>query len=91
MEKSQRWKENLVTALEIPGDLANRDTVLTVMGKNSAVIENYRCILKYTREEIIIQTFCGKLKLMGKRLEIPYYSSDEMKVKGYISGVFLES
>lgn len=90
MKKRNRWKENLVTALEVPRDLAYRDAIITVTGKNLAIIENYRSILRYTREEIIVLTLRGKVTICGQRLEIPCYTPEEMQITGCISGIFLE-
>lgn len=83
-------RENLVTALEIPGDLAYREAIITVIGPTQAVIENYRCILSYTSEKLIVLTKKGKVTLCGKRLEIPCYTPVEMQVRGLITGIFLE-
>lgn len=90
MKKRQLLKENIVTALEIPRDLACRETVVTFTGKNQAVVENYRSILRYTTEEIVIMTYHGRMTITGKRLEIPWYTFDEMMVSGMISGMELE-
>lgn len=90
MKKRQHIKKNLVTALEIPMDLAYQDAILTLTGRNQAVIENYRSILYYTREKIVVSTLRGKITICGKRLEIPCYGPEEMLVSGCISGVFLE-
>lgn len=89
-KKRKSFRESLVTALEVPRDLACKETVVTLTGQNQAVIENYRNILKFTREEIIVSTFSGKLTITGKRLEIPWYTSEEMIIKGYISRVIPE-
>lgn len=90
MKKTERWKENLVTSLEIPRDLAMKETVITVTGKSVAVVWNYRSILKYEKEEIILLTFRGKLKICGKRLRIPVYTPEEMHIQGLITEVVLE-
>jgi sporulation protein YqfC len=89
-EKPERLKENLVNALEIPRDLAYREAIITITGPNQAVVENYRSIQKYTREEIVILTGKGRVSIVGKRLEIPCYTPEEMQVKGVICNVFLE-
>ena len=70
-------------------DLACR-TVVTLTGCSQAVIENYRSILKLTEEEIIVSTFSGKLTIMGKNLEIPWYTMEEMTVTGKISRIIPE-
>ena len=90
MKKSNHYKEKLVTALEVPDDLAYQAPILTMTGKNCAVIENYRGILRYTTEEIIILTFQGRLTIRGKCLEIPFFSKEEMQVKGFLSCIILE-
>ena len=33
-------RENLVTALEVPGDIAWRDPIVTITGPTQAVVEN---------------------------------------------------
>lgn len=83
-------RENLVTALEVPGDLAYQDAIVTVTGPAHAVIENYRCILSYTSEKLVVLTKHGKVIFCGKRLEIPCYTPEEMQVHGLITGIFLE-
>lgn len=90
MKKKNRYKEKLVTALEVPDDLAYSAPILTVTGKNLAVIENYRGILRYTREEIVVLTFQGRLTICGRHLEIPCFTREEMQIKGYISRIILE-
>ena len=49
MKKMGQWKENLVTSLEIPRDLAMKETVFTVTGKHQAVVCNYRSVLRYEK------------------------------------------
>lgn len=90
MKKREKWKENVVSALEIPRDLAYKDPIVTMTGPNCAVVENYRSILKYTREQIMILTVKGKVTICGKRLEIPSYTPEEMQVKGMIAGVYFD-
>lgn len=87
MKKRRVMKENLVSVLEIPSDLAYRDVIVTLNGNRQVNIENYRSILSYTEEEIILLTFQGKLQISGKKLKIPIYSADEMKISGFISGI----
>ena len=47
MKKKHQWKENLAEALELPMDLALKESVFTVTGNSRIRIENYRCILRY--------------------------------------------
>lgn len=90
MKKMNRLKDQLVTALEVPADLAYGEPVVTVTGKHRAVVENYRSILRYTREEIVLLTLHGRLSIQGKGLTIPCYNEEEMEVTGHIFCVFLD-
>ncbi len=91
MKKLHRWREQIGTVLELPRDLACQDAVVTVTGPGLAVVENYRSIVRYTREEIILSTWRGMITISGKRLEIPCYTTQEMQVTGCISGIFFTS
>ena len=90
MKKKTQWKENLVEALEIPHDLALKESVFTVTGKNQMQIENYRSILRYEDRELIILTFGGKLTIHGKSLKILWYTPEEMQIQGILSEIILE-
>ena len=50
LEKPRKVRENLLTKMEIPEDLAGREPIITIAGSTNAVIENYRSILSYTSE-----------------------------------------
>lgn len=81
-------RKNLKTivsdAAGIPKDVAHGIPLMRLIGKEEFYIENYRGILEYTTEVIRIQTKIGQIHLFGKKLEIIYYTNDEMKVTGYI-------
>lgn len=89
MKRKENLKEHFAGVLEIPGDLAYQEPIVTVIGRDQAVVENYRSILRYTREEIVLITLRGKLTICGKCLRIPCYTPWEMQVKGCISKVIL--
>ena len=57
--------------LELPGEPEFREVQVILTGKRQAVIENYRNIQSYTREEILILTPSGRLVIRGKNLVIP--------------------
>ena len=73
-KERKNWRENLVTSLEVPGDLAMKETI----------------ILRYKQEEIVVLGFHGKVVIRGKRLMIPKYTSEEMQIEGMISEIVME-
>ena len=55
MKKTERWKEQMVSALEIPAGLAYSETIITMTGSMELLIENYRSIsrsVSYTHLDV---------------------------------------
>lgn len=90
MKKKSQWKENLVETLEIPRDLAMKEAIVTLTGKSQIRIENYRNILRYEAQELIVLTFSGRLTIHGKSLKIQWYTPEEMQISGILSEIILE-
>lgn len=84
-------KENVVRAFDLPPDLAYGSVLLSVTGQNELLIENYRGILEYKDEHIRIQAKDCRILVVGKRLEIEYYTNEEMKIKGLIEQIIYEN
>ncbi|MGI6070639.1 MAG: YabP/YqfC family sporulation protein [Blautia sp.] len=86
MKKSnpKRMKEGIVSALELPRDLAYKESILTLYGRTDLTIENYRSLILYQPDRILVLTQNGPLEILGKSMEISYYTSDEMKITGRI-------
>lgn len=68
----------------IPEDIVSGASCITVTGQNELVIENYKSILEYDPEKLVILTRQCRVEICGKRLEILYYAREEMKIKGKI-------
>lgn len=58
--------------------------MVTVLGDFEVCIRNYRGITEYTEELVRVQTKGGQIRLTGRRLQVQYYTNDEMKVTGKI-------
>lgn len=80
-------KEKIVEKLLLPKDLMLGAAVVTVTGQSEAYIENYRGIIEYTSERIKLQTKTCVIELKGSSLNIGYYTNDEMKITGRITGI----
>lgn len=84
-------KKQWARALEIPLDLACKEPLFTLTGQSRAVIENYRTLLEYTDERILVSTVKGRLLICGKKLYIPCYTPVELEIEGRIEKVVLEA
>lgn len=89
MERKQEssLKEKIVSACNIPSDVVLGYPIITMTGNRSVVIESYRGIIEYRVDMIRIQTKSGQIKVLGKSLNIEYYTSDEMKIEGCIASI----
>lgn len=58
--------------------------MVTLLGDFEVYIGNYRGITEYTEELVRVQTKGGQIRLTGRRLQVQYYTNDEMKVTGKI-------
>ena len=77
-------KTHITDVSGMPKDVILGVPLVTVVGQNEICVENYRGILEYTDKLIRIQTKLGKIYIVGKGLQVEYYSNDEMKVVGHI-------
>lgn len=89
-KKAARWKEGLVESLQIPRDLAFQEAVITLTGETEVLLENYRGILEYTQDHLLVLTRHCRIRIEGKQLEVLYYTNDEMKVSGRITTISYE-
>ena len=80
-------KELIVESLKLPKDTMLGASIVTVTGNREAFTENYKGILEYTTESIVLQGKNCKICFEGKRLSIDYYTNEDMKISGSIETV----
>ncbi len=77
----------MVESLKLPKDSLLGDCIVTLTGNTEVFIENYKGILQYSSELILLQGKHCKIELTGKRLNIVYYTNEDMKICGLIEQV----
>lgn len=94
MLKSSEWKseirsagERFADAFSLPKDMVINATLIHMVGVNDLFVENFKGIISYTCSEILIKGYGVKYCIKGERLMIAYYSSEDMKISGYIKEV----
>ena len=90
-KKLTQVKSNIVESLELPRDIVYGAVIISAMGRNEVLIENYKGIIDYTREKIRLQTKTCQVIIVGKRLVVAYYTNEEMKITGFIEGILYDS
>lgn len=80
-------KELIVDSLKLPRDMMMGACIVTVMGNSHVLVENYRGILEYTQECILLQGKACRIAIYGCSLRIAYYTNEDMKIEGRISEI----
>ena len=80
-------KELVVESLRLPKDSLLGASIVTITGNMDVFVENYKGIIEYTSQVILLQGKTCKIEICGKRLNIVYYTNDDMKISGRIEAV----
>ena len=84
MKKTGRWKEQVVSALEVPPDLAYRETIITLTGSMELLIENYKSIQIYTfRDRGFVSSGKGYHMRRESGDSLVYFKGNEDKGKDF--------
>lgn len=78
------YMERLSRRLSLPADVFTSACILTVTGRYSILIENYKGIIEYTENRIRVQTKQCVLSVAGKDLRIAFFTEEEMQIEGRI-------
>ncbi len=80
-------KELMVESLKLPKDSVLGASIVTLTGNYEAFVENYKGIIEYTNQVIRLQGKTCKIEINGRRLNIVYYTNEDMKICGCIESV----
>lgn len=80
-------KELIVESLKLPKDTMLGAAIVTITGNREAFIENYKGIIEYTTQSIVLQGKNCRICFEGEQLSIDYYTNEDMKISGSIEAV----
>ena len=76
-------------ALEWLCDVSGKTARITSIGNRSLLVENYRGILEFTQERIVLGTRCGSVEVTGEGLSLNQVRRDALVIEGEIRDVKL--
>ena len=80
-------KELVVESLKLPKDSLLGASIVTLTGNTEVFVENYKGIIEYTSQMILLQGKTCKIEICGRRLNIVYYTNEDMKINGCVETV----
>ena len=89
MEETQirSKRERMAESLKLPKDSVLGASIVTITGNRDVFVEKYKGIIEYTDCRIMLQGKNCKIEICGKRLNILYYTNEDMKISGWIENV----
>ncbi len=75
----------ILDSLQLPKDILRGDIRITLTGNREVWIENYKGLLEYSNQCILLQAKSCKVQFEGKCLNIDYYTNEDMKLTGRIT------
>lgn len=83
-DNKKKVRETLADSLKLPKDMILGASIVTMTGNQDLWVENYRGIMEYTEQSIVLQTKTGRICIQGCGLRIDYYTNEDMKIVGTI-------
>ena len=77
----------LVNGLELPPELLKNIPILTMIGAQNAVIENFISILYIGEDKIVLKTDIGAMTVLGENLRLNFISQGETGITGNIKEI----
>lgn len=90
LEPKLTYMEKLSNHLDIPADILAGAPIITATGRNVVCLENYKGIIEYNDNLVKIQSKSCKICIEGQKLNILYFTEDEMKITGFIKAIYYQ-
>ena len=88
MKKSETiFSKQIIDTCQLPKDVFTGAAIISMIGNGELLIENFKNIIKYQPDLLILQCKRYQIQIMGKNLNIELYTNEEIKIKGCISEI----
>ena len=86
MKNSETKLSNkIIDTCQLPKDVLSGAAIISMTGNTDLLIENFKNIIKYQPDTLILQCKRNQLHIVGKNLNIEFYTNEEIKITGYIT------
>ena len=81
------FSESLSDRFKLPTDMLAGAPIIMATGKRQLTLENYKGLIEYTGTMIRVQTKTCKICIEGRKLNIDYFTNEEMRISGTIETI----
>lgn len=74
----------IIDTCQLPKDVLLGASIISMTGNTDILIENFKNIIKYETDLLLIQCKRNRIQIIGKNLKLEQYSKEELKVQGII-------
>ena len=74
----------IINTCQLPKDVLLGASIISMTGNTDILIENFKSIIKYQPDLLLIQCKKNQIEMKGKNLKIDYYNKEEIKITGCI-------
>ena len=75
----------------LPADVVEQSIQIRISGNREVLVGNYKKLLQFTAEQVVI---CGKKQkicIQGRNLQIPVFAEDGLRITGGIQSICFDS
>ncbi len=80
-------KTGLFAKLDLPKDVTNGCEIIRILGDGEIFVHNYEKIYCCTSDCIRFRCKRHMITISGKKLEIPFYTREQMQIVGKITSI----
>lgn len=87
MKKHDSIAQQIIDTCQLPKDVLSGAAVISMIGNTEILVENFKNIITYQSEVLILQCKKDQIQISGKNLELEFYTKEEIKIRGIISQI----
>ena len=79
--------EDLAEALDLPGEAMTGAVRIVLTGRRRAMVKHHRGLLGYTAESVEVSAPPGRIRFLGRDLELRAMDADALLITGTLTAV----
>ncbi|MGB9813259.1 MAG: sporulation protein YqfC [Thermovenabulum sp.] len=84
------FKDKLAEKLDLPKEVLINLPLITLTGDLALSVENFKGIIRYEVDSIVLNSSIGEIEILGENLFIKYLVSDEVRVEGKVKKIIFK-